>query len=273
MVSFARGLGVDERALDPLARELLPSWLARLVDAPETLGDLGGLYRSALRATTFGFIDHMVLRTEAIDAHVVAALRLGIDQLVILGAGLDTRAWRLSELKDATVFEVDYPATQQYKRSRIVGRAPPTEVRYVAVDLEQERFSDGLARAGFRGDATSVWIWEGVAMYLHLRAVHDTLEQLTSLAAPGSQLAMTYRVPGMLPFGALGRVAIPALFAAGGEALKGAIRPDELASAVAPGWEVAYDADARGWQKLTGSFASPARSFLSERLAVMTRRP
>jgi methyltransferase (TIGR00027 family) len=273
LVSFARGLGVDDQVLDPLAHELLPAWLGRLAAAPAALGDFADLYRRAVRTTTFGLIDHMVLRTRAIDAHLLAALRSGVDQLVILGAGLDARAWRLPALKDVTVFEIDHPATQRYKRSRIAGKSPPADLRYVAVDFEKERFVDGLERAGFRSEAPSVWIWEGVTMYLPLSAIHDSLAQLTSLAAPGSQLEMTYRVPGVLPFGALGRAVIPALFAAGGEPLKGTLTPSQLVSAVASDWDVVYDEDARGWQGLTDSIASPTRSFLSERLAIAKRRP
>ena len=272
LVSFARGLGVDEQEIDPLAPDLLPSLLARLAEAPRRLGGASGLYRRAVRTTTFGLIDHMVLRTKAIDAHLASALRSGIDQLVILGAGLDARAWRLDALKQATVFEVDHPSTQQYKKERIASRTPPTDIRYVAVDFEIEQFSDGLERAGFRSDARSVWIWEGVAMYLPLPAIHDTLEQLTLLAAAGSELAMTYRVPGLFPFGAVGRAVIPAAFKAAGEPLKSTLEPDELVSAVAPEWDVLYDEDARGWQKRTGSRANPARSFLAERLAIVKRR-
>src|SRR5210317_2216070 len=89
LVSFARGLGVGEQELDPLARELLPPWLARLAEPPSGLRGVAGLYRNAVRATTFGFIDHMVLRTKAIDIHLAGALGSGIEQLVILGAGLD----------------------------------------------------------------------------------------------------------------------------------------------------------------------------------------
>jgi len=273
LVSFARGLGVDDQVLDPLAHELLPAWLGRLAAAPDTLGSFANLYRRAVRVTTFGLIDHMVLRTEAIDAHLLAALRSGIDQLVILGAGLDSRAWRLPALKDAIVFEIDHPATQRYKQSRMAGKSPPPGLRYVAVDFEKEQFADGLQCAGFRSEDRSMWIWEGVTMYLQRAAIHDSIEQLTSLAARGSQLAMTYRVPGVLPFGALGRAAIPALFAAGGEPLKATLTPRELVSAVGSAWDVVYDDDARGWQKLSGSIAKPTRSFLSERLAILTRRP
>jgi methyltransferase (TIGR00027 family) len=273
LVSFARGLGVEDPALDPFAADLLPPWLGRMADAPSRLGGAGALYRWAVRATTFGLIDHMVLRTQAIDAHLVSSVQSGIEQVVILGAGLDARAWRLPVLEKATVFEIDHPATQQYKRRRIGGKPPRADVRYVAVDLEKERFSERLERVGFCSRARSVWIWEGVAMYLPLDAIVGTLEQLTELAAPQTELAMTYRVPGGLPFGAVGRLTIPALFAAAGEPLKGTLRPRELASTIAPEWDVVYDEDARGWQKLTGSIANPARSFLGERLAIVKRRP
>jgi methyltransferase (TIGR00027 family) len=273
VVSFARGLGVDDEVLDPIAKDLLPTWLGRMADAPRRLGGASSFYRRAVRATTFGLIDHAVLRTQAIDAHLASALRSGIDQVVILGAGLDARAWRLPVLGSKTVFEVDHPATQQYKQRRIGGRTPRAEVRYVAVDFEKERFSEGLEGAGFRLGDPTMWIWEGVAMYLPLNAIRDTLGQLTRLSAAGSELAMTYRVPGMLPFGALGRAAIPALFKAAGEPLKGTLEPQDLVSTVAPAWDVVYDDDARGWQKLTGSVADPARSFLGERLAIARKKP
>lgn len=272
LVAFARGLGVDNHVLDPVATELLPPWLGRMAKAPRGFGRVGAVYRRLVRAASFGLIDHMVLRTEAIDAHLASALRSGIDQLVILGAGLDARAWRLPALDNAAVFEVDHPATQLYKQEQIGERTARAALRYVAVDFEKERFAERLARAGFRSTDPSIWIWEGVAMYLPLGAVHETLEQVTALAAEGSELAMTYRVPGKLPFGALGRAAIPAMFEAAGEPLKAALEPQEIVSAITPAWEVVYDEDARGWQALTASSADPAHSFLSERLAVAKRR-
>ncbi len=272
LVAFARGLGVDDQVLDPVAVDLLPSWLGDMAEAPRRLGGVGAFYRWAVRATSFGLIDHMVLRTKAIDAHLASALQSGIDQLVILGAGLDARAWRLPALRSTTVFEVDHPATQQYKQRRIGGRTARADIRYVAVDFEKERFSEGLERVGFRSADPSLWIWEGVTMYLPLSAIHDTLQQLTSLAAPGSELAMTYRVPRLLPFGVLGRTAIPVMFKAAGEPLKSTLEPHELVSTVAPDWDVVYDENAQGWKKLTGSLGNPSRSFLAERLAIAKRR-
>ena len=271
LVSFARGLGVDDRVLDPMAPKLLPRWMAWLATMPTTLGPAAGAYRRSIRAATFGLVDHNVLRTEAIDVHLEHALRSGARQLVILGAGMDARAWRLDALHDATVFEVDHPMTQQYKRDRLGGKTPPTDIRYVPVDFEKERFAEKLQRSGFQRTERSIWIWEGVTMYLPLPTVHETLHQLTLLATEGSHLAMTYRVPNRLPFGAIGRAAIPAFFAAAGEPLKSTFEPAELASALAADWDVSYDEDSRGWKALTGSAAAPPLAFLSERLAVVQR--
>lgn len=272
LVAFARALGVDDRILDPRASELLPPWMARLASMPANLGPLASAYRLSVRALSFGLVDHNVLRTEAIDAHLIRALQAGTRQLVILGAGLDARAWRLDALRGKTVFEVDHPATQEYKLRRIAEETPPTDIRYVSVDFERERFSESLRRAGFVPAEPSVWIWEGVAMYLPREAVSDTLDQITSLGSAGSVLAMTYRVPGRLPLGAVGRAAIPALFAAAGEPLKSTLEPSELASILDAGWEVTYDEDPTGWRALGTSPATPARAFLSERLAVATRK-
>lgn len=272
LVSFARGLGVEEQPLDSLAAELLPPWLGRIASAPQYLGVAGSFYRNALRASSFGLVDHAVLRTQAIDTHLVSALHSGIDQLVILGAGLDARAWRLPALEAATVFEVDHPATQRYKRKRIGSRVAPADIRYVPVDFEKERFAPSLQRAGFRAADPSIWIWEGVTMYLHRQAIEQTLDQVTGLSASGSELAVTYLVPDSLPFGALGRLAIPAMFKAAGEPLVGALDSLELAAAIAPNWDVLYDQDSRGWQELTRSLARPPRTFRSERLALAKRR-
>jgi methyltransferase (TIGR00027 family) len=243
-----------------------------MATAPERLGRAAALYRGAFRAGTFGLVDHAALRTGAIDWHLNAALRTGIDQLVILGAGLDARAWRMAALHRTVVFEVDHPSTQQYKRNRTANRVPPTDIRYVAVDFERERFCEPLERAGFRRGEPSIWIWEGVTMYLPLRAVDDAISQIDSLAAAGSTLALTYRAPGLLPWGALGRAAIPLLFAAAGEPLKATLEATMLGSTLGSQWELVYDEDARGWRELTRSSARPSRTFSSERLAVVRRR-
>src|SRR6185503_17537655 len=98
------------------ARHMLgPEWSRRLRRAEGRM-KRGG--RSALLEATRHGADMVVLRTLVIDAHVRNALALGARQLVILGAGLDGRAYRLPELADVDVFEIDHPATQSFKRDR-----------------------------------------------------------------------------------------------------------------------------------------------------------
>src|SRR5262245_8923242 len=113
------------------------------------------------------------VRTRWIDDAIAQALARGLDQLVLLGAGFDARAHRLPGIERVRVFEVDHPATQAMKR-RVVGLAPP-HVAYVPVDLAREALPDALARAGLRGDARTLILWEGVTNYLDEPTVDATL--------------------------------------------------------------------------------------------------
>lgn len=106
----------------------------------------------------------MAPRTVAIDD---AVREHSSEQLVILGAGLDARAWRMVELVGTVVFEVDRPATQVNKRERL-GKQTPTaaEVRFVATDFAQQGLGEALDRTGHRVDVPTTWVWEGVVPYL-----------------------------------------------------------------------------------------------------------
>ena len=133
----------------------------------------------------------MVPRTVAIDD---AIREHGAAQLVILGAGLDARAWRMSELADVTVFEVDHRASQQDKLRRISDRTPTAlSVLPVEVDLATQPLSPTLANAGFDRRVASTWIWEGVVPYLTADDVRSTVAQITELCAPGSRLIVNYQ--------------------------------------------------------------------------------
>jgi methyltransferase (TIGR00027 family) len=107
----------------------------------------------------------MVPRTIAIDEAVRAR---PAPQVVILGAGLDARAWRMKELAGVDVFEVDHPASQQDKRDWIGDQVPLAgSLRYVPVDLTRDRLDAALTEAGHQPSAPTTWIWEGVVPYLH----------------------------------------------------------------------------------------------------------
>ena len=137
--------------------------------------------------------DIMALRTTAIDHALRDALADGAMQLVILGAGYDGRAWRLPELKGVNVFEVDHPATQGDKRSRVSG-LPPAEgsVTFVPIDFERDSLDDVLQRAGHDRSSPTCWIWEGVVMYLTHDAMHATLAGIGGRSASGSTLIVNY---------------------------------------------------------------------------------
>jgi len=133
----------------------------------------------------------MVPRTLAIDT---AVREHGARQVVILGAGLDARAWRMPDLASVTVYEVDHPASQLDKQRRLGGLEPAVRsVVPVAVDLEHDALAPALEPTGFDTSAATTWVWEGVVPYLTARAVEATVSQLAELAGTGSLLVVNYQ--------------------------------------------------------------------------------
>ena len=267
VVAFGRGVGVRDATADPTAPELLAAPLGALVRATNTGLPIGRALRALARAGSFGLVDHVTLRTAAIDRAVQRSVTRGCRQLVVLGAGLDGRAWRLDALADAAVFEVDHPATQRKKRDRVAALRPrAASVRFVGVDFERERISDRLQACGHDASRPTFWIWEGVTMYLDPAATAATLEDIARRSAAGSGLAMTYMHPEVTPpqLGRLSRL----LFTAVGEPLIGHLTPREVAAMLeGAGFEVTADDDHRGWGD-EGASTSLAIAFRAERLAI-----
>jgi methyltransferase (TIGR00027 family) len=114
----------------------------------------------------------------------------GVDQYVILGAGLDSFAYRTTV--HTRVFEVDGPATQAWKRERVP--AATTEVRYVPVDFEHDDLAAALADHGFDAGRPAIVSWLGVSMYLTRTGIDQTLSALATLAA-GSEIVLDYFLP------------------------------------------------------------------------------
>jgi methyltransferase (TIGR00027 family) len=176
---------------DPMARGLLDPAEQAVVDRVRAgRGPTSGRERAAhemVRHTSWG----MVPRTVAIDA---AIREHAATQVVVLGAGLDTRAWRMPELAGATVFEVDHTASQRDKRRRLGGLVPVAgRVAAVAVDLAQQPLGPALGAAGFDPRLPTTWVWEGVVPYLTPAQVRATLGQVAQLSAPGSRLVVNYQ--------------------------------------------------------------------------------
>jgi methyltransferase (TIGR00027 family) len=129
------------------------------------------------------------VRTAYIDLRVRRALSpaWGIKQVVILGAGLDTRAARLA-FPGVRFFEVDHPESQAHKRRRIEAASgyPAASASYVACDFESQDFLDQLVRSGFREVEPAFFVWEGVTPYLTETAVRSTLRRIASGTSPSS---------------------------------------------------------------------------------------
>jgi len=152
----------------------------------------------------------MAPRTVAIDDAVRE--RPG-PQVVILGAGLDGRAWRMPELAGMAVFELDQPASQQDKRDRAAG-LPGLPPAFVPVDFGRDRLTDALAGAGHRTRPATTWIWEGVVPYLTEADVTATVAAVAARSAPGSRLIVNFQTPSRSS--ALGRLAARAMMASTG---------------------------------------------------------
>jgi methyltransferase (TIGR00027 family) len=115
---------------------------------------------------------------------------------VILGAGLDTRAWRLPALRGVRVFEVDHPSTQTYKQRRVALLGPAlAELSFVPIDFTRDDLEQTLQAAGHQPSVPTVWLWEGVIMYLDDVALRKTLNAIRHMSAPGSTLIAHYHEP------------------------------------------------------------------------------
>jgi methyltransferase (TIGR00027 family) len=189
------GIGPEPLAANVLPGPyLLPAHLAALAGkSPLASVSLHRVYGAISAGMTY----HVALRTLAIDEALRQALAAGAKQIVVLGAGLDGRAFRMPELEGLRVFEVDHPNTQRDKQERLsrthVQRR--ADIEFVAVDFEHDRLDESLVKAGFSRNVPSFWIWEGVTVYLTRDAVQSSLRAMASLSAPGSRVALTYSRP------------------------------------------------------------------------------
>ena len=174
----------------------------------------------------------MVVRSRFAEDELARAVGRGVAQYVILGAGLDTFAYR-SPYADATlrVFEVDHPATQEWKRGLLAAAAIsiPSTLTYAPVDFEQHTLADGLAQAGFDSRIPTFFSWLGVTMYLTEDAINATLRFAASTPRGGG-ISFDYGVA-RSRLGWTGRLALRALsrrVAAAGEPFQTLFDPDEI---------------------------------------------
>lgn len=176
---------------DDLARDFLPARMRWLVAALRW-APLRHLLIAASERTGPGLLANLTCRKHFIGDQLAASLG-EIDAVVILGAGLDTRAYHLTPHTGMPIFEVDQPvniARKQAAVRRVVGTVPRS-VRMVPVNFEHDDLLTALAEHGYRPDFRTFFIWEGVTQYLTEDAVRATLEGLRPVA-PGSRLVFTF---------------------------------------------------------------------------------
>lgn len=137
----------------------------------------------------------LVARSRIAEDQLGAAVERGVSQYVLLGAGLDTFAYRNAH-PNLHVYELDHPATQSVKRRRLeyAGIAIPANVSYISADLGEVTLAEALASGGFDTSRPAVFAWLGVVPYLELPAIQAVLSYVASLPA-GTELIFDYGVP------------------------------------------------------------------------------
>jgi methyltransferase (TIGR00027 family) len=272
--AVADGRAAVGRFADPVAVRLLRDDERRAVErarAPELPSDVRErLIVEMLRATAQG----MVARTVAIDDAITGA---GHRQVVILGAGLDTRPWRLGALREAVTFAVDHPASQADARERGEGLAPIGRLEFVPVDLSADDLGVALTRAGHDPAAATTWVWEGVVPYLTDDDVRATVAALAERSAPGSVLVVQYQTRSWTATAGrqLSRVVLRLTRTADpltAEPWRSLWSPKAMAGMLAEhGFPVEQDDDLLTLAGRLGSPATRRRSLANGRVAVATR--
>jgi methyltransferase (TIGR00027 family) len=172
----------------------------------------------------------MAARSRFAEDELRDAVARGVRQYVVLGAGLDTFAYR-NPYPELRVFEVDHPSTQAWKRKRLaqVGIPVPSTMTFAPVDFTRETFDDALANAGFDEGAPAFFSWLGVTMYLERELVLGTLRAIHEMHEANG-VVFDYAVP-RETLGLVGRLALDAVsrrVKRAGEPFKGFFAPADL---------------------------------------------
>lgn len=137
---------------------------------------------------------YVIMRTRYIDDYVNKCVNDGIQQMVIMGAGYDTRAYRFEKIKNIPVFEIDYPTTQEVKKAiikKIFGSLPENVV-YIPIDFIKEKLIDVLFANKYKPGLKTLFIWEGTTPYITAESVDKTLSFVASYSGKGSSIIFDY---------------------------------------------------------------------------------
>jgi methyltransferase (TIGR00027 family) len=175
--------------VDPLAVRII---------GPEAERELRGGTDWHARDRAGGLRAFIAMRSRFAEDGLSSAMARGVRQYVLLGAGLDTFAYRAGDrFSQVTIFEIDHPATQAWKRARLDEFAIPipSNVIYAPINFESETLGQGLMRAGFDFSRPAFFAWLGVTPYLSREAVMDTLMFIATSTARESEVVFDYTQP------------------------------------------------------------------------------
>ena len=177
---------------DPLAVKLLgPTAVQRITDSEQS-------YRTPLRR---GLRAHVLLRSRYTEDRLASAVQRGVTQYILLGAGLDTFAFRQPDWAHCLrIVEVDHAGTQAWKKRMLeaAGITVPGNVQFASIDFEHESLCEGLLRQQIPLDQLSFFSWLGVTMYLKEEAIDSVLSSVAAFPA-GSEIVLTFAVQGATP--------------------------------------------------------------------------
>ncbi len=192
-VTFMRALAaVDKReeirGHDYLAEIFLPEDQRDYLKSPE-------IQQKIVKGDHSVVYEYIIARTAYFDKIVEQAFRDNIPQIIILGAGYDSRPYRFKDLiKDTRIFELDIHTTQQQKIQLLLQKniPIPDQLTFVPINFNMETLGDALYKANYYKDQKNLFIWEGVTPYLSLKAIDDTLHFIKTISASGSTLCFDY---------------------------------------------------------------------------------
>ena len=194
MVCYMRALGYREMgapvAQDHLAELFLSPSLRAQVQSDEIRPNL--FKDPDMQMANYSYL---TARTRHLDRIFSEALAANIEQVVVLGAGYDSRSYRFTDVPDGTqVYEVDAPTTQAAKLKYLgfADIAPPAHLHFVPINFNHEKIEDVLLKAGYDASLKTLFLWEGVTYYISAEAVDGTLAFIQQNAAPGSTVAFDY---------------------------------------------------------------------------------
>jgi methyltransferase (TIGR00027 family) len=220
----------------------------------------------------------VLVRARYVEETLLASLEHGVRQYVIIGAGLDTFAFRRPELADRLqIFEIDHPRSQAFKRERLMraGLTSPPHLHFAAADLEVESIEAALGRTPYDPNVPTFFAWPGVTLYLTRQAISETLRSIAKIAPAGSELVFDYIEPGAFGSDAPPRIQLLLQRVKQlGEAAKSGLDPVTLESELATiGFDVIEDLDPDQIQRRFLNASDGFRAAEYFHLIRATRRP